>query len=168
MKNLKLQKRGNMIYIGIYVLLLYAISAFVFLNGDDFMYGTFSKEGILQNVISYYYSGNGRLWINILDSLLLTFDRYLFIIICPLVILSFIFLLAKNIQWLTEKKDDRDGEQKYVRYSMVLFACLDVLCLRETVFWNTGMMNYLFPATIFLLGLLMFQQAHLQEDFSLT
>ena len=40
---------------------------------------------------------------------------------------------------------------------MIFFACLDVLCLRETVFWITGMMNYLLPAVMFLLGYYLFQ-----------
>lgn len=46
---------------------------------------------------------------------------------------------------------------------MVLFACLDILCLRETVFWITGMMNYLFPAVVFLFGYLMFLKSRAGE-----
>lgn len=60
------------------------------------MYGAFSKEGILPSVFSYYRTGNGRLWINILDSALLSFDRYLFIIVNPMIVMAFIFLMAKK------------------------------------------------------------------------
>lgn len=157
---MKKQKWSYYLEATIYIIFLYIINACVFLNCDDFMYGAFSKGSILQNVSSYYVTGNGRFWINILDSILLSFDRYLFIVINPLITMLFLILLAKNVQWITEKKADHRKEWKYFRYSMVLFACLDVMCLRETVFWITGMMNYLFPAMLFLLAMWMFQQAH--------
>lgn len=154
------QKRFFYLEIAFYMLFLYGISACIFLNGDDFMYGSFSKDKILQSVASYYVTGNGRFWINILDTLLLSFDRYLFIIVAPVIIMLFIMLLAKNIQWIVGGQTDVRQERKYFRYAMLLFACMDVLCLRETVFWITGMMNYLFPATVFLFAFLCFQQVH--------
>ena len=152
----------------LYMLFLYGTSACVFLNGDDFMYGSFSKIGIMQSVASYYVTGNGRFWINILDSLLLSFDRYLFIAVTPLIIMMFIILLAKTVQWIAEIMSDHQKEQKYIRYGMVLFACLDILCLRETVFWITGMMNYLFPATFFLFAFLLFQHIHSNHNVSMA
>lgn len=165
---MKLKKQKLFLYLDatLYMLFLYGTSACVFLNGDDFMYGSFSKTGIVHSVASYYVTGNGRFWINILDSLLLSFDRYLFIAVTPLIIMLFIVLLAKNIQWIAEEKADHQKEQKYIRYGMVLFACLDVLCLRETVFWITGMMNYLFPAVVFLFALLLFQ--HLRSNHNVS
>ena len=136
--------------ITVFIAFLYAISAHIYLNGDDFMYATFAKDGIFSNVAWYYLNRNGRFWINVLDSALLSFDRVLFIILNPIVIMAFIVLLAKNIQLITERTSDATKERRYIRYGMVMFACLDVMCLRETVFWITGMMNYLFPATVFL------------------
>ena len=141
-----------------FLLALYIVNSFVFLNGDDFMYGTFAKEGIWQSVASYYITGNGRFWINILDSLLLAFDRYLFLLVNPLIIMAFLVLMAKNMQWIVEQRSDRQKEAAYICWGMALFVCLDVLCLRETVFWITGMMNYLFPAVVFLFATLLFQQ----------
>lgn len=161
--NLKgLKRAGPWLEIGIFLALLYGIHLFVFLTIDDFMYGSFARDGVFQNAWSYYLGncygmGNGRFWINILNSLLLYFDRYLYIILNPLLILSFILLLAKNVQWLMEGRSDRNREQNIMRGGMVLFACLNVLCLREAVFWISGMMSYLLPAAVFLLGLLMFQ-----------
>ena len=162
------QKRLLGLEITLYMLFLYGTTACVFLNGDDFMYGAFSINGIVKSVASYYITGNGRFWINILDSAMLSFDRYLFIAVTPLIIMLFLILLAKNIQWITEKKTDYQKERKYIQYCMVLFACLDVLCLRETVFWITGMMNYLFPATVFLLAFLLFQHLHSNCNVSLA
>lgn len=156
MKNQGLKR--SVIESSIFLCFLYCTAACVYLNGDDFMYGTFAHTGIIRNTLSYYVTGNGRFWINVLDSLLLWFDRYAFVVLCPWIILAFVVLLAKNIQWITEGHADREKEQRYIRMGMVFFASLDVLCLRETVFWITGMMNYLFPAVILLLGYYLFQK----------
>ncbi|MBQ5840437.1 MAG: hypothetical protein IIW40_00615, partial [Clostridia bacterium] len=80
--------------------LLYGIAACVYLNGDDFMYGAFAHTGLLANVTDYYFTGNGRFWINILDSALLWFDRYAFILVLPWIVLAFVVLMAKVIQRL--------------------------------------------------------------------
>lgn len=156
----KVNLQGRLHYIesAVFLALMYIINSFVFMNGDDFMYGTFGKTGILRNVLDYYQTGNGRFWINIIDSALLYFDRYLFIILNPLICFAFVWLIAKNIQWIIAKCGNKQNEIKYLRWSMVMFASLDVLCMRETVFWITGMMNYLFPAVVFLLAIYCFQR----------
>ena len=78
----------------VYILNL-IIQSFVSISGDDYMYGTFGKQGILKNVFSYYNTGNGRWLINIIDSFILRYDRYLFIIINPLMICLSILLISK-------------------------------------------------------------------------
>ena len=72
----------------VFMALLYGITAFVYLNGDDFMYGAFAHTGLIANVTDYYFTGNGRFWINILDSALLWFDRYAFILVLPRIVLA--------------------------------------------------------------------------------
>ena len=67
--------------------------AFVFLNGDDYMFACFSKHGVISSVSDYYISGNGRFWLNALNSLLLSFDRYPYVFLCPLIVLAFIYLI---------------------------------------------------------------------------
>lgn len=155
---MKIQKcdRRLLLETAVFVTLLYGIAACVYLNGDDFMYGAFAHTGLLANVTDYYFTGNGRFWINVLDSALLWFDRYAFILVLPWIVLAFVVLMAKVIQRLMAGQPDREKEKSLIRMGMVLFACLDVMCMRETVFWITGMMNYLFPAVIFLLGYLLF------------
>ena len=146
-----------------FVLLLYSTSFCVYLSGDDFMYGAFACTGILANVVDYYFTGNGRFWINILDSMLLRFDRYAFAVLLPWLVLVFVLLLAKTVVHIMGDSADRQKEKMLIRTGMVLFACLDVLCLRETVFWITGMMNYLFPAIMFLLAYLLFRKSRAGE-----
>ena len=147
----------------VFLALLYGVAACVYLNGDDFMYGAFAHTGLIANVTDYYFTGNGRYWINILDSVLLWFDRYAFILVLPWIVLAFVVLLAKVIQRLMAGQSDWQKEKELIRMGMVLYACLDVLCLRETVFWITGMMNYLFPAVVFLLGYLLFLKSRSSE-----
>ena len=151
-----------------FILTLYGISSFVYLNGDDFMYGAFAHTGIVSNVADYYFTGNGRFWINILDASLLWFDRFGFVLALPWIVLSFVVLLAKNIQRIMANCSDAEKEKELIRMGMVLFCCLDILCLRETVFWITGMMNYLFPAVMFLWAYLMFQKSRAGELHGLS
>lgn len=146
------------IEVAVFTFLLYAISLCVFLNGDDFMYATFAKTGIFKSVFDYYFTGNGRFVINILDSLMLSCDRYIFIAVNPIIVLLFLYGIASNIQYLKYKTMNTENVCRYFKYSMVMFASIGVLCLRETVFWITGMMNYLFPAMLMLLAFLQFQK----------
>lgn len=154
----KLRNRRFMVEVAAFVLLLYGISLSVYLNGDDFMYGAFAHTGILENVVDYYFTGNGRFWINVLDSALLWFDRYAFIVVLPWIVLSFVVLFAKTVLHVLGNSNDSQKKMELIRIGMILFTCLDVLCLRETVFWITGMMNYLFPAVVFLLAYLLFRK----------
>lgn len=143
----------------LFLAFLYGTTVSVFLNGDDFMYGTFAHQGILAPVWGYYHTGNGRFWINILDSALLWFDRYLFILVTPWIVLSFVWLMARNLEMIFGYAQNAEKHMSFMKYGMVLFACMDVMCLRETVYWITGMMNYLFPAVGFLLGYYWFQKS---------
>lgn len=152
------QDRRYIAEIAVFLLLLYGVSFCVYLNGDDFMYGTFAHTGILKNVVDYYFTGNGRFWINVIDSALLWFDRYAFMVILPWIVLSFVVFFAKTVLHIMGDAADRKKEKELIRMGMLLFACLDVMCLRETVFWITGMMNYLFPAVLFLLVYLLFRK----------
>ena len=153
------EKKGYWLEILLFLVLLYGTTISVFLNGDDFMYGTFAHQGILQSVWGYYHTGNGRFWINILDSVLLWFDRYLFIVVTPWIVLSLVWLMARNLEMILGYDKNEEKHRTFMKYGMVLFACMDVMCLRETVYWITGMMNYLFPAVVFLFGYFCFQKS---------
>ena len=133
----------------VYILNL-IIQSFVSISGDDYMYGTFGKQGILKNVFSYYNTGNGRWLINIIDSFILRYDRYLFIIINPLMICLSILLISKIATKLGNKNCD------LLKISALLFSSLNILMTRESIYWITGSMNYLFPACLFLLSYYLF------------
>lgn len=137
---------------------MYGIHYFVYLNnGDDFMYAMFGRTGSIANSLNYYFTGNGRFWINVVNSFVLRFDRYLFMAINPLLTIAWNWMLAQNIQLLTSSS--RDSVYGIYLACICLFCCFDVVLLRETVFWICGAMNYLLPSTLFLVGLYLFQLA---------
>ena len=148
-KYLSILENNRIFLILIYILNL-TIQSFVPVSGDDYMYGTFSKHGILKNVFSYYNTGNGRWLINIIDSFVLKYDRYLFIAINPLMICLAIILISKIATKLGNKNCD------LLKISALLFSSLNILMTRESVYWITGAMNYLFPACLFLLSYYLF------------
>ena len=138
----------NLIASIVFILMQYSISINVFLMGDDFMYGSFANSGILKSVYGYYYTGNGRWFINILDSFLLKFDRYMYVLLLPWLVFVFAYLLYKIA--------DKIVEHKYSEYSFIvcllIVSVLNIEIARETVYWITGCMNYLVPSILFLLS----------------
>lgn len=140
----------NRIFLIIVYILNLIIQSLVPVSGDDYMYGTFAKQGILKSVFSYYNTGNGRWLINIIDSFILRYDRYLFIIINPLMICLVILLISKIATKLGNKNCD------LLKISALLFSSLNILMTRESLYWITGSMNYLYPGCLFLLAYYLF------------
>ena len=130
----------------VFIVMQYLICLNVYVMGDDYMYGTFSHSGIITSVFSYYYTGNGRWFINIIDSLCLLFDRYCFILICPWLLFLLGILMYRLVSEITGKKDS-----VILAASLILISAINVLMGCEVFYWITGSINYLIPA-LFLLG----------------
>ena len=82
----------------VFLLMQYLICADVHVMGDDYMYGTFGHQGVFSPIFSYYFTGNGRWLVNILDSLCLFFDRFPYAVINPwLLLLLGVFTLSSCI-----------------------------------------------------------------------
>ena len=132
----------------VFLVMQYAICLNVFVMGDDYMYGTFGHMGIIQPVFSYYFTGNGRWLINILDSLWLLLDRYLYIVLMPWLLLLFCILIYRFICVLTNK-----NHIEIYAFALGLLSIIDVLMTCETTYWITGSMNYLIPAIFLVAGM---------------
>lgn len=141
-----------LIQILIYFIIIYIISANVMLNGDDYMYGNFASHGLLQSNINYYFTGNGRFIINILDSFIIGIGSWIYPILITVNVMVFTWMIGANIGAIKNKELSLKEELIYFRIAIVLFTALSPLCKRETVFWITGMLNYLFPANLFLVS----------------
>lgn len=144
-KENKIEKSSKIITI-IFLFLTYILHYYIFLCGDDFMYGTFSHKNILNSVGNYYFTGNGRWFINIMDSCILFFDKYLFMLLNPLLIILFVYLLVKITMIITDKKN---FNQLFI-VGLLFVSSMNILLSREVLYWITGMMNYLFPSILFL------------------
>lgn len=146
-----LRKKPKWIFIicGVFLIMQYLICSNVYLmGGDDYMYGSFGHNGIFASVFSYYFTGNGRWLINIIDSFQLIFDRYLYLIITPWLLLLLSFAIYRFICILFNK----DNVYIFVA-SIGLISMIDIQMTRETTYWITGAMNYLVPALFLMAGM---------------
>ena len=129
----------------VFVIMQYIISINVFLMGDDFMYAVFAKNGIVKSVSQYYHTGNGRWLLNLIDSVILKFDRFVYIVILPWMLLLFGVLCYKIITKICKKTNTM-----LYPLSLLMISLLDISITRETIYWITGGVNYLIPAILFL------------------
>ena len=141
----KKRKRTGWIWLACvtFIVMQYCICVNVYLMGDDFMYGSFGKEQMLSKVFSYYLTGNGRWLVNIIDSRYLLFDRHLYMIINPWIVLLFVYLLYQLISIITESHNS----EVFVA-GLIAVSCLSVSMTREVFYWITGSVNYLIPAVL--------------------
>jgi len=129
---------------------------------DDYMYIAFSDSAV-SNVWDYYFIGNGRLLINLLESFLMKFDRYALVVICPLVMALFAWLISKFAGMLSGRQN------KYVYIvSLVCLAAIDVLLAQEVFYWLSGAVTYLFSSAMFVAVLIIFLYLKQNPDVSAT
>ena len=143
--NIKLKK-----YKIISLILMYCVYMNVFLMGDDFLFASYHLNGLKQLIFHVLnYGMNGRLIINLLESLVLYFDRYLYIFIMPIVVLFIIKMivqLCNNINNTTVEK----SESVEWLFCIFFFAVLSIDIKRETFYWISGSFNYLYPVILIL------------------
>ena len=136
---------GNLITSIIFLISQYAISSNIFLMGDDFMYAVFAKEGIIKSVSQYYQTGNGRWVLNLLDSMVLKYDRYIYSFLLPWLMLLFGVLCYKIVNKICKKEN-----KILYPVTLLLISFLDISITRESIYWITGGINYLVPSILFL------------------
>ena len=133
----------------VFLIMQYLICLNVYMMGDDYMYGTFGQEGVFFPVFSYYFSGNGRWLINICDSFLLIFDRYLYVIVTPWLLFLLGYLVYVLVSMLTGKHN-----AGIFASSIGLLSLIDVQMTCETTYWITGSMNYLVPSMLLIASMI--------------
>lgn len=141
------------IYLGVFFLVTagcYAVLHYVVPMGDDLMYGRWGRLGIgglLERMAQHYQTANGRSLVHILDSILLGSD--LRIAIARVFVAALLGTVALNLTRLAA-----DGNWKIACAAAVLSACgiflLPAGLTRQSVYWITGAMNYVFPLALLL------------------
>lgn len=144
--NIKIKK-----YKIISLILMYLVYINIFLMDDDFLFASYHLNGIKNlfiNVINY--GMNGRLIINLLESLILSFDRYLYIIIMPIVILFIVRMIIQLCSNINNKVEFNFAIEEWL-FGIFFFAVLAIDIKRETLYWISGSFNYLYPAILILI-----------------
>lgn len=138
----------------------YFLYSNVRLAADDYMYVAFS-DSVIPSVWNYYFVGNGRLFINLIEAFLMKFDRYALIVITPPIMLLFAGLIGKLANMLSGKKN------KYVYVvALTALAGMDVLLAQEVFYWLSGAVTYLFSSTMFVASLIIFLYLKQNPDIS--
>ncbi|MCL2158926.1 MAG: copper amine oxidase N-terminal domain-containing protein [Oscillospiraceae bacterium] len=125
---------------------LYYINTKILLYADDYFYGTFFKDGIINFFklnTSHYITYNGRIFIHILAEITLIFGTYLF----PVV--NVLFLIGICV--FSFKFQNGGYNRSLIAYAAIFFSAimlLDVKMLRESLLWISSSFNYTLGAAL--------------------
>lgn len=131
------------------------ICSFTTYYGDDYYYANFVRQGadyfVSENIYHYMYT-NGRALVHILDELLIGWSFWLWRVFIVATMAMLVIVMAKlAARAYREDIKARFGEyQRAVAGVCGLLSITDVAVLRQSVYWATGSMNYLLPATAML------------------
>ena len=145
---------------------IFAIATFIFtflininvtIMGDDYfyktlLYGDLSK--FINNQISQYLYANGKIIVNLLNTLFLSVDMIFWKIFNSLMLASIVFFGSK-----ISFNSFKDKLQKNIDIYIMLFTCtilfsaiafLDIQMTRQSVYWLIGSLNYVYPIVMLL------------------
>jgi len=142
----------SMIFTGLLFILLFActlgICANTFQYGDDFHYSCFIKSDLryyISRNIEHYYLANGRAIVHVIVTLLLKADLWVWRILNPLAITTCVILCVvlakpakKHLLWVSSA-------------SIAIILSLDTQITRQSIYWLTGSINYLYPMLVLLI-----------------
>ena len=159
----KLLKRFNIKYFAdnihitvfaVFMLIEAVTMHFVVLFGDDYYYATFLKNGlshfISENVV-HYTQTNGRAFVHLLDEFLLAGGTIFLWRLFNLVVIGVtVYFTAAVSAKRFMLNNDKTKFKKSLVITCALFGLLELAILRQSVYWATGAMNYLFPYAMFI------------------
>ncbi len=122
--------------------------------GDDYYYAAFLKNGpeyMLSENIVHYMQTNGRALVHLIDEILLGINFNVWRISAVLLMAGLAVILAKLASRQYRTNADREAYKNALIAVLAIFSFTDIVILRQTVYWATGSLNYLYPATLTLL-----------------
>lgn len=154
MKNFVKQNLHYFIF-ALFIAIHSLICIFTTYFGDDYYYAAFLKKGadyfVSENIFHYQYT-NGRALVHLIDELLLGVNFWfwrIFNIIC----VALLLIAAAKIASRSYRADITSRRNEYARALIAvsaIFGVVDLAILRQSVYWATGALNYLFPVTALL------------------
>lgn len=146
-------QKANLIIMAIFAAIMIVFHQLIFLYGDDYFYGTFHLSGLFDFFkmhTGHYTEINGRAIIHLLVTFLLIFDIYIWRFINPLIILLTLYFLSKIVLFRKTADSENIDFTSILIASIGLFLLIGVDIARESIYWLTGSINYLYP--IFMLS----------------
>lgn len=137
-----------------FILFMFWLHQYIYLAGDDFIYGIYAKDGIstfINNHINHYRVVNGRAIVHFMVTIFLLFDIHLWRIVNPILIGILIVLISKITS--NTKEEFKRG----VILGIILISIISIDISRETIFWLDGSFNYFYPMILFLLNIYLFK-----------
>lgn len=150
------KNKWNLILLFLVFLILCYCHLNTFIINDDLPYSLFLRENvritniqqIITNQIFDYFHINARVFLHGIVQFLLIFDKKLWSILNPLVIVIIIFLVSYILYIVTKK-------QTKLIYIMIMFLTIFLLLYnyKNLIYWVAGSVNYVW---VFLLLILVF------------
>ena len=147
-----LKKNLHYIIFALFLLIHSLVCIFTTYFGDDYYYAAFIKKGadyfLSENIFHYQYT-NGRALVHLLDELLLGVDFWfwrVFNIACVGLLIVGIAKIASRC-YRADIASRRYEYSRAVIAASAIFGVIDLAILRQSVYWATGALNYLFPIT---------------------
>ncbi|MBE6611774.1 MAG: hypothetical protein E7632_04730 [Ruminococcaceae bacterium] len=119
--------------------------------GDDYYYAAFLKNGhdyLISENIYHYMHTNGRAIVHLIDELLLGISFWFWRIAAVLVMAALVVILSKLISGAGHRDTSSDLYKNAMIAVCALLSVTDIAVLRQSFYWATGALNYLFPATL--------------------
>ncbi len=149
------EKYFHFLFFFAFLILYGAVTYNVVLFGDDFYYCTFLSRGFsyfLSENVHHYMQTNGRAFVHLLTELLLVRSSIvlwkIFSVLVIGAIAYFSALIASNAAF--------EGRKTFkfkisLCISSALIALVSIYTARQTLYWATGFMNYVFPIALTLM-----------------
>lgn len=140
------------------------IMSFTVAYGDDYYYGSFFYEGFSHFVdenVFHYMETNGRALVHLLDEILLAGGQMAAWRIFGTICIAGIAMLSALIGVKTYENGVHTKEFRMALVvSCLLFASISLDIARQSVYWATGALNYLYPALLLLLLFYIIKRDH--------
>lgn len=139
---MKIDKYFSKIILALLFFSTFAVSMQIGLFGDDYYYGTFIKNNFWGLHKNHYLTVNGRAIVHFLDTIFLSLPKPIWALLNSFMLTYIAYSAGKIIELFSNKKEN------YIK-SILIFSfgilMLNIIVIRQSVYWVTGSFNYVYP-----------------------
>ena len=159
----KLYNYRHILALAAFILIHTVTCFFTTYFGDDYYYAAFIKNGpeyMLSENLLHYMQTNGRALVHLIDEILIGINFNVWRVSAVLLMTGLAVIMAKLASRQYRKDADREIYKNSLIAVLAIFSFTDIAILRQTVYWATGALNYLYPATLTLLYVYLARRAY--------